>query len=152
VKSAGLSAKDGNGFSVARAMCNAISDYCKENRRQNSEDMLRKLWHAVEQTADLVVITDRSGVIEYVNPSFAALTGYSRDEAMGQTFRMLKSSQETPELYRRMWQTILAGNSFRGVIRNQKKNGEMFVAEKTITPLRDADGKITHFLFPRIAT
>ena len=65
---------------------------------------------------------------------------------MGQTFRILKSDQQAPELYKEMWQTILAGNSFRGVILNQKKNGEIFVAEKTITPLRDQEGKITHFI------
>ena len=144
--SACLPAEQGRECSLARALCGAISEYCRENQRQKSEDMLRKLWHAVEQTADLVVITDRSGVIEYVNPAFASLTGYSREEATGQTFRLLKSTQQAPELYQEMWQTILAGNSFRGVIRNQKKNGDTFVAEKTITPLRDAEGHITHFV------
>ena len=57
----------------------------------NAEDTVRKLWQAIEQSADLVLITDRAGVIEYVNPAFEALTGYSREEAIGQTSRLLKS-------------------------------------------------------------
>ena len=73
-------------FSLERGLCSAINAYCRENQRQKTEDMLRKLWHAVEQTTDLIVITDRSGIIEYVNPAFAALTGYSREEARGANF------------------------------------------------------------------
>lgn len=115
-------------------------------QRQRAEDTVRKLWRAVEQSADLVMITDREGVIEYVNPAFEALTGYSPGELSGQTPRILKSSQQPSELYTELWQTILAGNVFRCAMVNRKKNGDVFVAEKTITPLRDGDGKITHFI------
>src|SRR5581483_126594 len=108
---------------LSRALAGAIGAFCRENQRRKSEDMLRKLWHAVEQTADLIVITNREGVIEYVNPAFSSLTGYSREEALGQTFRLLKSGQQAPELYAEMWRTILAGKSFRGEIVNRKKNG-----------------------------
>jgi two-component system cell cycle sensor histidine kinase/response regulator CckA len=132
--------------SLARAVCCAIGMYCNERQRQQAEDMLRKLWRAVEQTADLVVITDRSGVMEYVNPAFETVTGFSREEALGRTFRILKSRHQVPRLYRDMWQTILAGKTFRGIVTNRKKNGEIFLAEKTITPLRDAEGQITHFI------
>jgi two-component system, cell cycle sensor histidine kinase and response regulator CckA len=114
--------------------------------RQRAEDTLRKLWRAVEQSADLVMITDRDGIIEYVNPAFESLTGYTPGELTGQTPRILKSSQQTAELYTELWQTILAGNVFRCTMVNRKKNGEVFVAEKTITPLRDGEGKITHFI------
>jgi len=93
-----------------------------------------------------VIITDRGGVIEYVNPAFEALTGYSREESVGRTPRILKSDQQTASLYQELWETILAGNVFRGVLVNRKKNGQIFYAEKTITPLRDTDGAITHFI------
>jgi two-component system, cell cycle sensor histidine kinase and response regulator CckA len=128
-----------------------LSDYkaeddAEDRRRQKAEDTLRKLWRAVEQSADLVMITDREGVIEYVNPAFEALTGYSPGELMGQTPRVLKSNQQTAELYNELWQTILSGNVFRCTMVNRKKNGDTFVAEKTITPLRDSEGTVTHFI------
>jgi PAS domain S-box-containing protein len=132
--------------SLSLAVCHTIGGFCKERQRQKTEEMLRKLWRAVEQTADLVAITDRSGAIEYVNPAFEVVTGFSREEAIGQTFRILKSRHQAPRLYRDMWQTIVAGNTFRGTVTNRKKNGETFLAEKTITPLRDAEGQITHFI------
>ena len=113
---------------------------------QEAEDSLRKLSRAVEQSADLVVITDRSGIIEYVNPAFERLTGYSREEVIGRNPRILKSGQQSSELYRDLWETILSGNVFRGVLVNQKKSGEIFYLEKTITPVRDAEGRITHFI------
>jgi two-component system, cell cycle sensor histidine kinase and response regulator CckA len=112
----------------------------------NAEDTVRKLWQAIEQSADLVLITDRAGVIEYVNPAFEALTGYSREEAIGQTPRLLKSGQQSPELYQELWATITSGNVFRGILANRKKSGEIFYAEKSITPVRDSEGKITHFI------
>lgn len=128
------------------AIRHALDEYGKERQRQKTEDTLRKLWRAVEQSADLVMITDREGVIEYVNPAFEALTGYSPGELMGQTPRVLKSGQQTADLYKELWQTILAGNVFRCTMVNRKKNGDVFVAEKTVTPLRDNDGRITHFI------
>jgi PAS domain-containing protein len=81
----------------------ALDEYRKERQRQKTEDTLRKLRRAVEQSADLVMITDRDGVIEYVNPAFEALTGYSPGELMGQTPRVLKSGQQTAELYKDLW-------------------------------------------------
>jgi PAS domain S-box-containing protein len=128
------------------AIRHALDEYGKEQQRQKTEDTLRKLWRAVEQSADLVMITDREGVIEYVNPAFEALTGYSPGELMGQTPRVLKSAQQTADLYKELWQTILAGNVFRCTMVNRKKNGDVLVAEKTVTPLRDNDGRITHFI------
>jgi two-component system, cell cycle sensor histidine kinase and response regulator CckA len=124
----------------------AIDEYRKEQQRQTAEGTLRKLWRAVEQSADLVMITDREGVIEYVNPAFESLTGYSPGELMGQTPRVLKSGQQSSEIYKELWQTILSGNVYRCTMVNRKKNGDVFVAEKTITPLRDGDGRITHFI------
>jgi PAS domain S-box-containing protein len=132
--------------SIAHAICGAIGKYCKEREHQKAEDMLRKLSRAVEQTADLVVIADRAGIMEYVNPAFELLTGYSREEVIGRTLRILNSKQQVPGLYREMWRTMLSGEVFRGTILNRKKNGETFLAERTITPLRDAEQRITHFI------
>ena len=132
--------------SLKRMIRDAIDVYCKDRQRQKSEDTLRKLWRAVEQSADLVIITDRTGTIEYVNPAFETLTGYSRQEVMGRTPRILKSGQQTSELYKELWETILSGNVFRDIMVNRKKNGDVFVVEKSITPLRDNEGKITHFI------
>jgi PAS domain S-box-containing protein len=132
--------------SIRRTIRNAIDTYCRERQRQKAEGTLRKLWRAVEQSADLVVITDREGMIEYVNPAFEILTGYSRVDVMNQTPRILKSGQQTSDIYGELWQTILSGNVFRGVLVNRKKNGDIFVVEKTIAPLRDHEGKITHFI------
>jgi PAS domain S-box-containing protein len=120
--------------------------YRQEQQRQKPEDMLRQLWRAVEQSADLVIITDRSGVMEYVNPAFEVLTGYPRAEVIGKTLRILKSEEQEPAIYKEMWQTILSGKVFRGIVVNRKKNGETFIVEKSITPLRDGLGKITHFI------
>jgi len=77
-----------------------------------------------------------------VNPAFEKLTGYSRIEAVGQTPRILKSGEQSSELYRDLWRTIRAGEIYRGVL----KNGESFIVEKTITPVRNADGQIAHFI------
>jgi two-component system cell cycle sensor histidine kinase/response regulator CckA len=111
-----------------------------------AEDTLRKLWRAVEQSAEVVVITDLEGRIEYVNPAFEKLTGYSKQDATGKTPRILKSGEHSPSLYQELWQTVLAGNVYRGILANRKKNGEIYYIEKTITPVRDAEGRITHFI------
>jgi two-component system, cell cycle sensor histidine kinase and response regulator CckA len=120
--------------------------YSTNSRRQESEATLRKLWCSVEQLADTVIIMDRSGVMEYVNPAFEALTGYSREEAIGQTLAMLKSEQQAGELYEEMWNTVQGGNEFRGIVMNRKKNGETLIIENALTPLRDGNGQITHFI------
>jgi phosphoserine phosphatase RsbU/P len=112
--------------------------------RQKEE--LVRLSNAVEQTADAIVVTDREGQIEYVNPAFETITGFSRDEALGKTPRFLRSGKEPPGFHDRLWKTILAGEVFRGSPVNRKKNGDLFCADQTITPIKDDHGQITHFV------
>lgn len=114
-------------------------------RKKNQMEM-SKLSSALEQTADLVFITTKEGVIEYVNPAFELLTGYAKNEAVGNTPRILKSDINPPGYYRDLWETILSGKVFMGITINRKKNGELYYAEQTITPIKDSHGNIIHFV------
>jgi phosphoserine phosphatase RsbU/P len=114
--------------------------------RRADLDRIALLSRAVEQTADGIMVANRDGVIEFVNPAFEATTGYSRDEIVGQTPRMLKSGQHTPAFYRTLWDEILAGRPFRGILVNRKKSGELYWASQTITPITADDGSIAHFV------
>ena len=110
------------------------------------EQSLSKLSSAVEQAADSILITNRDGVIEYVNPAFETLTGFSSEELLGQSTRLLKSGRHSERFYQTLWQTILDGRTFRDTFINRKKNGELYYEEKIITPIKDAAGAITHFV------
>lgn len=107
---------------------------------------LETLYSAVEQCADLILITDAAGRIEYVNPAFEKLTGYAKHEVLGQTPRLLKSGEQGADVYRELWTTIQAGKIYRSVMINRKKSGESFIVEKTITPVRDSSGRIAHYI------
>jgi len=113
---------------------------------RRAEAQMQKLSSAVEQTADSVIITDRDGVIEYANPAFERSTGYSRAEAIGRTPRIVKSGKQTQAYYEHLWRTILAGEVFGDVLINRRKDGTLYYEEETITPLKDANGVITHFI------
>ncbi len=114
--------------------------------RRRVQGQLEKLSRAVEQTADGVFITDRNGLIEYINPAFEQMTGYSPEEAVGQTPRLVKSGRHGVEFYQRLWETVLAGRTFRSTLTNRKKDGELCYADVTITPLKDVRGAVTHFV------
>ncbi|MGE5642623.1 MAG: PAS domain S-box protein, partial [Byssovorax cruenta] len=114
--------------------------------RKRSEEAVRLLSSVVEQTADTVVITDPNGVIEYVNPAFEQLTGYSKEEALGGTPRVLKSGIHDAQFYKKLWGTVRSGQAFHSEITNRKRNGALFHEAKTITPLRNGKGEITHFV------
>ncbi len=106
----------------------------------------RKLSSAVEQTADAVIVTNREGVIEYINSAFESVTGYSRAEAVGQTPSLVKSGKHDKEFYAELWRTILAGQVYRNIFINRRKDGLLYHEEKTITPIKDDQGRITHFV------
>lgn len=114
--------------------------------RVESEDRVRKLSRAVEQSSSLLLITDIEGKIEYVNPKFTRTTGYTLEEAIGKTPAILKSDQTPREDYKEMWETILEGNEWQGEFRNLKKSGEPLVVIASISPIRNNSGKITHFV------
>ena len=125
---------------------NTIALHSLEQQRHNAESLLRRLSSAVEQAADTVLITNRQGVIEYVNPAFETLTGYARDEVLGKTPRILKSGEQDPETYHELWHSLLSGKVFRGILVNRKKSGELYYVEESICPVRNSEGQITHFI------
>jgi sigma-B regulation protein RsbU (phosphoserine phosphatase) len=114
--------------------------------RRQADEVVRRLSDAVEKTTDAVFITDRNAVIEYVNPAFEAVTGYTREEALGARPSILKSGRAEPGYYEALWKRILSGTVHRGTLVNRRKNGELFHAEQTITPIGDDGGRITHFV------
>ncbi len=116
------------------------------SERKTAETQLRKLTQAVEQSPAGVIITDTQGAIEYVNPKFSELTGYSAGEAMGQNPRILKAGIQDEAFYREMWNTIQSGGEWRGEFLNKKKNGEEYWESASISPLTDEAGVITHFI------
>ncbi len=114
--------------------------------RKLTEETFRKISAAVEQSPVSIVITDTTGAIEYVNPKFTETTGYTLAEVVGQNPRFLKSGEYPPEAYKALWNTILAGEIWRGEIHNKKKNGELFWEQASISPIRDARGGIISFI------
>ena len=115
-------------------------------RERQLEAELRKFSRAVEQSPSTVMITDLDGNIEYVNPKFTELTGYTLDEVRGRNPRFLKSGHTPPEEYARLWQTISQGGEWRGELYNVKKNGEHYWESALMAPIKDADGRITHYI------
>ncbi|MDO8141075.1 MAG: diguanylate cyclase [Candidatus Brocadiales bacterium] len=114
--------------------------------RKQTEEQLRKLSQAVEQSSSVVMITDTKGNIEYVNPRFIKLTGYFANEIIGKNPRILKSGKTPPEVYKRLWETITSGSDWQGEFCNKKKNGEIYWEYASISPIRNSEGIITNYL------
>jgi Amt family ammonium transporter len=121
-------------------LCRAIAS------AEEATSRLRKLTSAVEQNPASVVITNLQGAIEYVNPGFVHTTGYTQEEALGNSPRALKSGIHPPEFYQQMWNTLTRGEVWRGELCNRKKNGELFWEDATIAPVADAQGAVTNFM------
>jgi two-component system cell cycle sensor histidine kinase/response regulator CckA len=135
-----------NGANLVRTIRCALSLHSNQQRRHLAEDSLRKLSCAVEQSADVIFITNSEGIIEYVNPAFEKLSGYSSHEVIGQTPAILKSGQQPPALYHELWETIRSGDVYRSILVNRKKDGSLYYLDESISPIRDATGVITHFV------
>ncbi|MCK6548405.1 response regulator [Myxococcota bacterium] len=115
--------------------------------RHRSDELLRLQSAALNSVTSGVVITDTDGTIQWVNPAFTAISGYTLDEAVGRNPReILKSGVHPRELYEELWATILAGKVWHGELTNRRKDGSTQIEEQTITPVRDASGAITHFV------
>jgi PAS domain S-box-containing protein len=135
-----------NGANLVRTIRCALSLHASQQQRQIAEESLRKLSRAVEQSADTIMVTNSEGIIEYVNPAFEALTGYSREEVMGRAPDMLKSGQQAPALYCELWETIRPGEICRNILVNRKKNSDLYYVDESVSSIRDGEGRITHFV------
>ena len=114
--------------------------------RKRAEEQLSKLFRAVEQSPATVIITDTDANIEYVNPKFTQLTGYTLGEVIGKNPRILKSGETPPEEYKLLWETITSGREWRGEFHNKKKNGEIYWELASISSIKNPEGLVTHFV------
>ncbi|MBI5054023.1 MAG: PAS domain S-box protein [Chloroflexi bacterium] len=114
--------------------------------RKSAEETLRQQGAALEAAANGIVITDRQGVIRWVNPAFTRLTGFTAEESIGQNPRIWQSGKHDGAFFKNLWDTILAGQVWRGEIINRRKDGSLYTEEMTITPVRQVEGEITHFI------
>ena len=109
-------------------------------------DLIELQAAALKATANAVMITNKAGMVIWVNSAFEQLTGYTHAEIVGQSTRVLKSGQNSQALYEEMWRTILGGRIWRGELTNRRKDGSLYDEEMTITPVQDRKGEITHYI------
>ncbi len=131
---------------LAPVIQRSVAERAAEKTHRASRQLLRKLSQAVDQAADSIFITDREGRIEYVNPAFERMTGYSAAEAHGELFTLLKAPEQNPEAYVQINETLRKGHTYRGTLTNRTRSGNVFFEEKVVSPLVDAEGRITHFV------
>jgi len=126
-----------------------VSLYCiwrEITERKKSEELLRNLSQAVEQAGESILITDKHGIIEYVNPSFTRMTGYTREEVIGNNPRMLKSGNQSTEYYDNLWKTISNGNVWSRSIDDRRKDGSQYPAIMSISPILNGNNQISHYV------
>jgi diguanylate cyclase (GGDEF)-like protein/PAS domain S-box-containing protein len=114
--------------------------------RKQAEEVLRKLSRGVEASSLSVVITDLDGNMEYVNPKFTEVTGYSREEATGQNVKLFRSGETPESTYVELWETIRSGKEWKGELRQRKKDGSLYWNRLSISPVKTDEGEITHFI------
>ncbi len=136
----------GSPFKIANENIGTLGLLRDVSDKINREVELRKLSRAVEQSPASIVITDTNGIIEYVNPRFCEVTGYSREELTGKNPRILSSREKSKEEYSQLWATILKGEDWKGEFHNRKKNGELYWESASISAIKNENDEITHFV------
>lgn len=124
----------------------ALDRFTSEAETKNMEKSLIQLAHAVEQSPTTVIITDLDSNIEYVNPTFAKLTGYDPEEVIGRNPRIFQSGKTPRKIYEEMWALLKRGESWQGELINRRKDGSEYIEDVIISPVRQADGRITNYL------
>ncbi|MDX8411469.1 MAG: ATP-binding protein [Mariprofundaceae bacterium] len=135
---------------VVRKLSEKVRELEREiTKRKHADTLVRILSQAIEQAGESILITDREGIIEYVNPAFTNLTGYTAEEAIGQTPRILQSGNQDDAYYEAMWKTITSGKVWHSKVTDQKKDGSFYPTMLTISPILDQPGDATcysHFV------
>ena len=146
--------EDGCGSITVQGIVEDISDHVLteellreyQRRFEDASLQLAKFSYAIEQSANIVLITDLKGMIEYVNPKFTEVTGYSASEAIGQNPRILKSGRQSDAFYKRLWETIVSGEQWHGEFQNKRKDGTLYWEQASIAPVSDPSGRMSHFI------
>ena len=128
------------------AIIGTIQDVTHNEKAEEVQRQLKLLSRAIEHSPVSVVITDKNGNIEYVNPKFSVLTGYTIDEVKGKNPRVLQSGKHPISFYKELWETILSGKEWKGEFYNKKKNGELYIESAIISPILDSHGEISYFV------
>ncbi|MCK4743217.1 MAG: EAL domain-containing protein [Sulfuriflexus sp.] len=136
----------GNLARLIPAIEREIKEAKLRQKHRFAENEMHKLTGAIEQTSDAVMICNAQGIIEYVNSGFVRMTGYSKDEALGNSSRMLKSGRQDDSFFGVMWDTISLGDVFQDVFINKRKDGSLYYEEKSITPLKNDRGVVEHYI------
>lgn len=128
------------------AVKRALNEAEEYRKRKKAESELKLLVAGIENAADGLIITNREGIIEYMNPAFEDITGYSPEDVIGKKPSILKSGQHSRGFYKHMWDTIISGKSWHGLLTNKKKNGEFYQDRTTISPVINDENEIAHFV------
>ena len=128
-----------------------IGDFCRSfdfmrNGLREREEKLRQFQKALDEAGHAIYITDKSGIIEYINPAFSQISGYSEDEAIGQNPNILSSGKHDASYYKSLWNTLSEGKTWTEEIINRRKNGEIYYADQTIAPILDQNNNIQGFV------
>ncbi len=142
----GIAAATAFAFWFWGAQSSARDRHADRAGRQRLEAENTRLAVAIAQAAEAVMMTDRDGTVQYVNPAFTTITGYAADEVIGRNPRVLKSGRHDAAFYRELWQTILRGCNWHGEVINRRKDGTLYREEMTIAPVRGASGAAEGFI------
>ena len=143
-----INTKRNDEFGALACSFNIMADELAEEIKKNEQTtkQLQEFFHTIKECSSMVIITDNKGNIEYVNPMFTRMTGYTPEEVMGQNPRILKSGKTPPEKYKQLWETITSGGAWHGEFMNRKKNGEFYWESLSISSVKNNDGSIYRFI------